>query len=59
MKVVKPKSRLRGEQPKLKPKQEAHVVELHAATATFATIAGEEGVCTYARMDIVQRRARS
>jgi DNA invertase Pin-like site-specific DNA recombinase len=31
MKVAKAKGRLRGKQPKLSPKQEAHLVELHRA----------------------------
>ncbi len=31
MKVAKAKGRLRGKQPKLKPRQEAHLVELHRA----------------------------
>jgi DNA invertase Pin-like site-specific DNA recombinase len=31
MKVAKAKGRLRGKQPKLKPKQETHLIELHAA----------------------------
>jgi DNA invertase Pin-like site-specific DNA recombinase len=44
MKVAKAKGRLRGKQPKLKPKQEAHLVELHAAgqhtTAELAELFG-------------------
>ncbi len=31
MKVAKAKGRLRGKQPKLKPRQEAHLVALHEA----------------------------
>jgi DNA invertase Pin-like site-specific DNA recombinase len=31
MKIVKAKGRLRGKKPKLNPKQEAHLVALHAA----------------------------
>ena len=31
MKVAKAKGRLRGKQPKLTPRQEAHLVELHQA----------------------------
>ena len=31
MKVAKAKGRLRGKQPKLNPRQEAHLVELHRA----------------------------
>ncbi|GAA2709168.1 helix-turn-helix domain-containing protein [Micromonospora olivasterospora] len=31
MKVAKAKGRLRGKQPKLNPRQEAHLVALHAA----------------------------
>jgi hypothetical protein len=33
MKVAKAKGRLRGKQPKLSPRQEAHLIELHAASA--------------------------
>jgi DNA invertase Pin-like site-specific DNA recombinase len=44
MKVAKAKGRLRGKQPKLKPKQEAHLIELHAAgqhtTAELAELFG-------------------
>lgn len=44
MKVAKAKGRLRGKQPKLNPKQEAHLVELHAAgqhtTAELAELFG-------------------
>ena len=40
MKVAKAKGRLRGKQPKLKPAQEAHLVELwHAGTHTSAELA--------------------
>ena len=40
MKVAKAKGRLRGKQPKLKPAQEAHLVELwHAGTHTSADLA--------------------
>jgi len=31
MKIAKAKGRLRGKQPKLSPRQEAHLVQLHAA----------------------------
>ena len=34
MKVAKAKGRLRGKQPKLSPKQEAHLVALHSAVST-------------------------
>ena len=41
MKVAKAKGRLRGKQPKLKPAQEAHLVELwRAGTHTSAELAG-------------------
>jgi len=44
MKVAKAKGRLRGKQPKLRPKQEAHLVELYAAgqhtTAELAELFG-------------------
>ena len=40
MKVAKAKGRLRGKQPKLKPAQEAHLVELwRAGTHTSAELA--------------------
>ena len=40
MKVAKAKGRLRGKQPKLKPAQEAHLIELwHAGTHTSAELA--------------------
>ena len=40
MKVAKAKGRLRGKQPKLKPAQEAHLVELwHAGKHTSAELA--------------------
>jgi len=32
MQVAKAKGRLRGKEPRLNPKQEAHLVELHAVT---------------------------
>ncbi len=45
MKVAKTKGRLRGKQPKLKSKQEAHLVELHRAGAhTTAELAELFGV---------------
>jgi DNA invertase Pin-like site-specific DNA recombinase len=45
MKVAKAKGRLRGKQPKLSPRQEAHLVELHAASArTSAELAELFGV---------------
>jgi len=44
MKVAKAKGRLRGKQPKLKPRQEAHLVELHRggehSTAELAELFG-------------------
>jgi DNA invertase Pin-like site-specific DNA recombinase len=37
MKVAKAKGRLRGKQPKLSPRQEAHLIELHTAGAHTST----------------------
>ena len=45
MAVAKAKGRLRGKQPKLKPRQEAHLVDLwHAGTHTSAELAELFGV---------------
>ena len=41
MKVAKARGRLRGKQPKLNPKQEAHLVSLHAAGEHTNTELGE------------------
>ena len=60
MKVAKAKDRLRGKQPKLKPKQEAHLVELHAAGQhTTAELAELFGVARSTIYRAVQRAQRS
>jgi DNA invertase Pin-like site-specific DNA recombinase len=60
MKVAKAKDRLRGKQPKLKPKQEAHPVELHAAGQhTTAELAELFGVARSTVYRAVQRAQRS
>ncbi|KKC05002.1 recombinase family protein [Mycobacterium nebraskense] len=60
MKVAKAKGRLRGKQPKLKPKQEAHLVELHAAGQhTTAELAELFGVARSTIYRAVQRAQRS
>jgi DNA invertase Pin-like site-specific DNA recombinase len=60
MKVAKAKGRLRGKQPKLKPKQEAYLVELHAAGQhTTAELAELFGVARSTIYRAVQRAQRS
>ncbi|HWT50126.1 MAG TPA: recombinase family protein [Mycobacterium sp.] len=60
MKVAKAKGRLRGKQPKLKPKQEAHLLELHAAGQhTTAELAELFGVARSTIYRAVQRAQQS
>lgn len=60
MKVAKAKGRLRGKQPKLKPKQEAHLVELHTAGQyTTGELAELFGVARSTVYRAVQRAERS
>lgn len=58
MKVARAKGRLRGKQPKLRPKQEAHLVELHAAGRhTTGELAELFGVARSSVYRAVQRAA--
>jgi DNA invertase Pin-like site-specific DNA recombinase len=60
MKVAKAEGRLRGKQPKLKPRQEAHPVELHAAGQhTTGELAELFGVARSTVYRAVQRAERS
>ena len=60
MKLAKAKGRLRGKQPKLRPKQEAHLVELYAAGQhTTAELAELFGVARSTVYRGVQRAAAS
>jgi len=55
MKVAKAKGRLRGKQPKLSPRQEAHLVDLHHAgehsTAELAELFGVGRSNVYREID--------
>lgn len=58
MKVAKAKGRLRGKQPKLNPRQEAHLVALHAAGAhTSAELAELFGVARSTVYRAIERAA--
>ena len=60
MKVAKAKGRLRGKQPKLKPAQEAHLVELwHGGKHTSAELADLFNVGRSAVYRAVQRAGGS
>ena len=59
MKVAKAKGRLRGKQPKLTPRQEAHLVSLHAAgdhsTAELADLFGVARSTVYRALERSKR----
>jgi len=63
MKVAKAKGRLRGKQPKLKPRQEAHLVELHRAgehsTAELAELFGVGRSTVYRAIERAAVKERS
>ncbi len=60
MAVAKAKGRLRGKQPKLKPKQEAHLVELwNAGRHTTLELAELFGVARFTVYRAIQRAAGS
>jgi DNA invertase Pin-like site-specific DNA recombinase len=62
MKVAKAKGRLRGRQPKLTPRQEAHLVQLHRAgehtTGELAELFGVARSTVYRALDRAQRPGR-
>ena len=57
MKVASAKGRLRGKQPKLSPRQEAHLVELHGAGGH--TISELEELLSVARSTVYGALARA
>jgi DNA invertase Pin-like site-specific DNA recombinase len=58
MKVARAKGRLRGKQPKLNPRQEAHLVSLHqAGTRTSAELAELFSVARSTVYRAIQRAA--
>ena len=63
MKVAKAKGRLRGKQPKLTPRQEAHLIELHDAgrhtKAELAELFGVARSTVYRAVDRARGRSQS